>query len=100
MVAPARGTHTVPVAYVTCPGCQVPQMVGDDLVTYQCFTCYMDVRFHTCPNCGLAQSVLSRWSSYTCGRCQRKIDRPHRESYPESTKATRCEGVGYPYPKL
>lgn len=91
---------TCAVAYPECPSCRTPQMVGDDLVSYQCYTCYQEVRFHTCPNCALAQAVLHTWRSYTCGRCARKVDRPRREGYAEATKAKLTQGVAYPYPKL
>jgi DNA-directed RNA polymerase subunit RPC12/RpoP len=88
------------MAYPTCPGCRVPQLVDDDAVEYRCVTCYSEVRFHTCPHCGLPQSILRPWTSYTCARCERRADVPPRIPFPETTRATRSEGAAWPYPKL
>lgn len=88
------------MAYPTCAGCMVPQMVSDDAVSFLCFTCFSEIRFHTCPNCGLSQSVVASWAAYTCGKCDRKVDTPRRWGYADSPKSTRVEGVASPYPKL
>ena len=75
-------------------------MVGDDLISYQCFSCFAEVHFHPCPTCGFIQTVSGRWSVYTCGRCGAKVDAPRRWSYGTSARAKQAEGVAFTYPKL
>jgi hypothetical protein len=88
------------VAYLQCPWCLSPQLVSDDAATYQCQTCYAEVRFFTCPRCALRQSVNGKWSAFTCSRCQAKVDLPRRWGYASATKARQVEGAGQPWPKF
>jgi hypothetical protein len=88
------------VAYLTCPWCHTPQLVGDEAAEYRCFTCYGEIRFFQCPHCRLTQTVNKKWTAFTCGKCEEKVDLPHRWGYASSAKAVRVEGMGHPYPKL
>lgn len=79
----------------------MPQHVGDDAVSYTCFTCYAEVRFYTCPDCNFTQGVAKRWGrAFTCGACERRVEMPHAIPYTQAVKAIRVEGTGYPYPKI
>jgi hypothetical protein len=88
------------MAYVTCPWCMTPQLVGDEADGYQCLTCYGDVRFFTCPQCGYKQTVSKKWTAFTCSHCEAKVDLPHRWSYAGATRARQVEGVAYPWPRF
>jgi hypothetical protein len=88
------------VAYVTCPWCLTPQLVGDENDSYQCLTCYGEVRFFTCPSCAYRQSVSKRWTAFTCSKCETKVDLPRRWSFAGSTRARQVQGVGYPWPRF
>ncbi len=87
------------MAYLTCPWCLTPQLVGDDVIGYQCFTCYAEIRFFTCPECGLTQTVSKRWKAFTCGQCGSKLELPHRWSYANAAKAAGVRGAGQSWPK-
>jgi hypothetical protein len=78
----------------------VPQQVDDRASTYQCITCYGQVRFFKCPECGFIQTVNERWEAFTCSSCEHKVDLPRRWGYDESTRAGRVQGTGHPYPRL
>ncbi len=88
------------MAYPTCPGCLVPQQVGDDAISFGCFYCYQEIRFHTCPRCMLAQSVVASWAAFTCSNCGGKVDLPRSVPFQEATKASRVDAVGNPWPPL
>lgn len=88
------------MAYLTCPWCLTPQMVGEDADYYQCFTCYGEIRFTTCPECGFRQTVSKKWTVFTCGNCEAKVELPRRWSYAASTKAREVEGNGRSWPEL
>lgn len=87
------------MAYLTCPWCLTPQMVGDDVAEYRCFTCYGEIRFFGCPHCGTVQSVNKRWKAFTCGKCDRKVELPVRWSFAGSAKATRVRATAHPFPR-
>jgi len=88
------------MAYVTCPWCLAPQLVGDEADEYRCFTCNGKIRFFQCPHCGLVQSVNRDWAAFTCGKCDRKVDLPRQYGYAGSARAVRAEGTALPWPKF
>jgi hypothetical protein len=88
------------VAYVTCPWCMTPQLVGDEEDGYRCVTCFGDMRFHTCPDCGFRQTVSEKWTAFTCGNCERKVDLPRRQTFADATRARQVQGIGHPWPRL
>jgi hypothetical protein len=88
------------VAYLTCPWCHSPQLVGDDAAEYQCFTCYGDIAFFECPHCHFVQTVNKRWAAFTCDKCDKKGDLPRRWGYGSGAMAKRVEGYGHPFPKF
>jgi len=86
------------VAYLTCPWCLTPQLIADDAMEYQCFTCYGEIRFFECPSCGTLQTVNKRWTAFTCGKCRQKADLPQRWGYSNASRALRVRATGKPYP--
>lgn len=88
------------MAYVTCPWCLTPQMVGDDAPGYQCLTCYGEIGFITCSECDFIQTVSKQWSAFICGRCDATIQLPRRWGYAPGAKAYRVQGAGQSWPKL
>jgi hypothetical protein len=88
------------MAYLTCPWCRTPQLIGDDAADYRCFTCHAEVRFFECTYCHFVQTVNKGWAAFTCGKCDRKVELPRRWGYSESAKALRVRGVGHPFPKM
>ena len=88
------------MAYLTCPWCLTPQLVGDDAPGYQCFTCAAEVKFFECPECHLVQTVSKRWSVFICGNCDTTLDLPRRWGYAPGAKAYLVRGSGQSWPKL
>lgn len=88
------------MAYLTCPWCMSPQLVGDEADSYQCFTCDGEIRFFECTKCGFKQTVNKRWTAFTCANCEAKVDLPRRWSYSSSTKARHVEGTAHPWPRF
>jgi hypothetical protein len=88
------------VAYLTCPWCLTPQLVADDVIQYQCFTCYGEIGFYPCPNCGTAQTVSKKWKAFLCGRCGTKVDLPHRWNYAVASKALMVRATGKSWPPV
>ncbi len=88
------------MAYITCPWCLAPQQVGDDVISYQCFSCYSEIGFFACPSCGTPQSVSKRTPAFLCGNCEEKVDLPHRWSYSNSAKAFQVRGAGKSWPPM
>jgi len=89
------------VAYLTCPDCMMPNVVGDEAIEYHCFSCSAKIVFETCKECGYQQAIPARWQeAFTCGFCGEKCDIPRRRMYSTSAKAQKVKGYGYVYPKL
>lgn len=88
------------MAYVTCPWCLTPQLVGDDVGGYQCYTCYGEIRFFACPECGFRQTVSKKWTAFACGRCEAKVELPRRWGYSVTATAREIQGAGGSWPKL
>ncbi len=88
------------MAYITCPWCLTPQLIGDDAPGYQCFTCAGEIRFYECPECKLVQTVSKKWRSFRCGKCDTKLDLPHQFGYFNAAKAFRVRGTGKSWPPL
>ncbi len=88
------------MAYLTCPRCLTPQLVGDESIEYQCFTCAAQNAFFECPGCGYKQTVSKRWSAFTCSNCEATVDLPRRWGYAVGARASRVRGHAQPWPKF
>jgi hypothetical protein len=78
----------------------MPNPVGDDAVSYSCFSCFARVGFVDCPICGFVQSVALRWSrAFTCGECGEEVQMPMHRTYEVSPKAVAVAGYGYTSPR-
>ena len=86
------------MAYLTCPWCLAPQMVGDDAPGYRCLSCYAEIRFFECPMCHLVQTVNQRWTVFSCGGCGDKVDLPRRWGFMPGAKAGLVRGAGQAWP--
>ena len=88
------------MAYLTCPWCLTPQMVGEDSDYYQCFTCYGEIQFFVCPDCGFIQTVNKKWARFICSNCDSVVELPRRWGYAPGAQAYRVQGAGLSWPKL
>jgi hypothetical protein len=88
------------VAYLTCPWCLTPQLVADDVIAYQCFTCYGEVGFYPCSSCGTPQTVSKKWKAFLCGKCGAKVDLPRRWNYAVASKAVLVRATGKSWPPV
>ena len=88
------------MAYLTCPWCLTPQLVGDESIGYQCFTCAAENVFFACTECGYRQTVSKGWTAFTCAKCEKKVDLPRRWGYAVGARAVMVQGHGQPWPKF
>ena len=88
------------MAYLTCPWCLTPQLVADDVISYQCFTCYGEIGFFPCPVCGTPQTVSKKWSAFQCGKCGSHVELPRRWSYASASKAMFVRVTGKSWPPI